>query len=445
MKGQRTRRLTLGIAAGLFVLGLVATSQYPRFLAAHWRTRLATVSEDRAPVLLESVARLGEPGVPVLVEALGSKRPGVAAAAKRVLGEELQRWEMLRARDYSPKLAILARSLANRAGDFGPAARAEAAELASQVLRLWTLDQDVVDPLAVIADCEAVLRAAGPRRALAEAGDARQPLAAARREVETAGRRPSGDLGQGAARLPGDVAALPGGGLPVDTLASPDGPGEAVEADGSRTAGAEPHTPRRLERPSVARPLEHPLRPMLEPDAPGALAERAARRRERRRPAELPPTRPLGFLDEAPVPAGDRRGDGPALGRLAELETVELMRRLPPSPSGAASPVEAELVRRGFTETHLALARRLFDPDPQARRRLARLVVELPDVNAVPWLLQLARDEHAEVRLSAISLLATTGDPSLVEAIEAMAREDPEPRVQRQAEQIARRRREGRY
>ena len=185
------------------------------------------------------------------------------------------------------------------------------------------------------------------------------------------------------------------------------------------------------------------MRPISEPDDLLAIPERAARR-----PGEaedLQGAKTLGFLRRAPVPADERADGRGVLRRLAGLETVDLMRRLQSPEAGTVARAEAELVRRGFTETHLALARQLFDPDPGVRVRLARLLPDLPNLSAAPWLLQLARDESAEVRLAAISLLATTGDPALTEAIEAIAREDPDPRVQRQAERIAHGRRRARY
>ena len=438
MKGRRTLRLTLGITAGLVVLAVAAWSQYPRFLAAHWGNRLPTVPDERAAVLLEGVARLGEPGIPVLVDALGSERESVAAAGKRVLHNEFERWETLRAREYSPKLAILAKALADRVAQFGPTAREDAARLASQILRLWALDDEVVDPAEVIASCEKVLRAARAERSLlAERshpdgpGDSRP------------GRRTSGDRGLEAGAPLQGVVVLPGGGLSIDTLASSRVTPERSGAP--RLAEFPPAEPQRLDRRGGSSPLRQPLRPVLEPDGPLAIPERAARKSGDAERTDLPGARPLGYTNGLAAPPEDGPDGRRASRRLAGVETVDLMRRLQSPEDGAVAQARAELVRRGFTETHLALARRLFNADPEVRVRLARLLMDLPEVNAAPWLLQLACDDSAEVRLSAISLLAMTGDPALIEAIEAIAREDPDPRVQRQAERIARERRTARY
>jgi HEAT repeat protein len=86
------------------------------------------------------------------------------------------------------------------------------------------------------------------------------------------------------------------------------------------------------------------------------------------------------------------------------------------------------------------LARKLFDPNPEVRKALARALPRLQSVDAGPWLLRLSRDEDAEVRLAAITLMATTGDPSLLGQVEAAARQDPDPRIQEQAERIAQQR-----
>ena len=428
----------MGITAGLVVLAVAGWSQYPRFLAAHWGNRLQTVPDERAAVLVEGVARLGEPGIPVLVDALGSERESVAAAGKRAVHKELERWGTLRAREYSPKLAILAKALADRVARFGPTAREDAAELASQILRLWALDDEVVEPAEVIASCEKVLRAAGAERSLLAERSRPDGLGDSR-----SGLRTSGDRGPEAGAPLQGVTALPGGGLPIDTLASP---GVTPDRSGApRLAEFPPAEPRRLDRGGASNPLRQPLRPILEPDNLLAIPERAARKSGDAERTDLPGARPLGYMNGMAASPGDGPDGRQASKRLAGVETVDLMRRLQSPQDETVAQAEAELVRRGFTERHLGLARRLFDADPEVRMRLARLLMDLPDVNAAPWLMQLARDESAEVRLSAISLLATTGDPMLTEAIEAIAREDPDPRVQRQAERIARERRTARY
>jgi hypothetical protein len=95
---------------------------------------------------------------------------------------------------------------------------------------------------------------------------------------------------------------------------------------------------------------------------------------------------------------------------------------------------------RGFSEVDLELARQLFSPDVAARKQLAMAVPRLASVDAARWLMWLAADPQPEVRLAAMTTLATTGDPVLLDRVEALARKDVDPQVQAIADQIAKQR-----
>ncbi len=98
----------------------------------------------------------------------------------------------------------------------------------------------------------------------------------------------------------------------------------------------------------------------------------------------------------------------------------------------------------GDPTVHLELASQMFDPDPEVRKRLTRMLPGLRSIDPVPWLLWLGRDADAEVRLAAMSLLATTGDPKLLDQVEELARQDPDPQIQRLAQRVAQRQGDGR-
>ena len=122
---------------------------------------------------------------------------------------------------------------------------------------------------------------------------------------------------------------------------------------------------------------------------------------------------------------------------LRSVEPMELMRQLRSEDNDAAAQARTELIRRGFTEVDLELARRFCDPDPEVRKRLARSLPGLQSVDAAAWLLPLCRDSDAEVRMTAVTLMATTGDPGLLEQVESIARQDADPRIRDLADQIA--------
>ena len=127
--------------------------------------------------------------------------------------------------------------------------------------------------------------------------------------------------------------------------------------------------------------------------------------------------------------------------RLKSVDVLDLMRRLQQADDNAQqAEARRELVRRGFSEVDLELARQLFSPDTESRKQLARAVPRLSSVDAAKWLMWLAQDPQPEVRLAAVSTLATTGDPSLLDRVEALARSDRDPQVQALADQIAKQR-----
>jgi HEAT repeat protein len=101
---------------------------------------------------------------------------------------------------------------------------------------------------------------------------------------------------------------------------------------------------------------------------------------------------------------------------------------------------EAELIRRGFTKMQLDLARRLFDPNPEVRKRLVQELPGLQGVDAVPWLMELCRDAETEVRLAAIAFLATSSDPAVLDEVERMAGRDSDSGIRRIADRIAQQR-----
>ncbi len=126
--------------------------------------------------------------------------------------------------------------------------------------------------------------------------------------------------------------------------------------------------------------------------------------------------------------------------RLKSVDVLDLMRRLRAEDGSQATEARQELVRRGFSEVDLELARQLFSPDAESRKQLARAVPRLSSVDAAQWLMWLALDPQPEVRLAAVSTLATTGDPALLDRVEALARSDRDPQVQALADQISKQR-----
>lgn len=402
--------------AGVVVLSMIAVGVgvwlgRGQWLAWHWGRQLATVPDDQAAALLARIAELDQDGIPLLVDAMGSHREAVASGARRVLAERQQRWENLPWCEAAPRLLVLAESLAARGEGLPPTARREARRIAAWILR-WRPAQSTPERPRMVAACEAILKWPDGGPGEAAVGAMPPPFL----EQPDTPVRPAPSME--------DLARLPGGGLPVGVVpgrAAAGASGQDARSDtmggtGTADRGQMPHSPgdARAGEPAMPRPNSPATL------AKGGLAEASRLPRPGITPAERGP--PAG-------PAIDPR-------ELERAHTLDLMRRLRTSGGDATAQIRAELVRRGFSEVHLELARRLFDPDPRARLELARRLPGLQSVDAEPWLVWLCEDEDAEVRAAAMALLATTGDPALLRRIERMAETDGDARVRRQAERL---------
>ncbi len=408
--GNRRRWVALLVTLAAAV-GLVITlaSSLNHILAAYWRWQLAGAPDNQCQAVLEQLGNLGEAGIPATAEALGSTRESVARPARDVLWKEIRDWARQPSPAGSPKFAALASQLARRLPSFDPAVRAVAADLATEILR-QPLDDRVVDRSAVLADCDRILQAtAAERRLLAADLQGPQPTAAPGKSAAGAGAPralPSGDRADGPTRLSPTDAVLPDdGSSPArNPIRDSPGPVSSAAATSPESGGL-----------AVAngKILAHGGWPTEETSAAGS---------------------PLAASSETGADLDRARR------RWTSMDVVDVMRGLQAIESGTAAEARAELIRRGFSEVHLKLAQQLFDPDPEVRKQLVRMLPDLHSIDAMPWLLRLTRDEDSEVRLAALTLLATTGDPTMLSRVQELARQDRDPAVQRTIERLAGRR-----
>ena len=410
IRGPRALFLGLIMAAGLITLVVGLRGHFARLMAEHWQAKLDQVSDDRVPVLLAGIAELGEPGIPVLVEAFGSQRESVARAGKQMLIEEVSRWELLSSPEASRRLAILAESLADRIDQFGPTARSDAAELATRIL-LWPLDDKSVDRGRVAQWCDRILRVSAPeRRTLDEhdrsggvtrllvGGDPAETYAENLERSMVAAIEPgTADTVPAAEAAESELESLPSHESPTIVQLRGDHPDNATRL---RVANQPHGEPRKLIGIEVT-PLER-LAQLF-----SASGENAQETRGSSSVAETQPLDPNapGGQDQPHDPSAEA---DPIVDSLRRADTITVIKQLRSADGRVAAAAEVELTQRGFSGAHLELARRLFHPDPSVRKRVGRTALETPDVNTIPWLVELSRDDAPEVRLTAVTLMATT-------------------------------------
>lgn len=416
--GSLRRRLVVILAMTTVILVVFFLARHcgSHILAAHWQQSLDTVPDDRAEMLVASAARLGRPGLPVLVAAMGSPRQSVSAAGRTWLKRQMKAWENLADDDAQRNVAALAETLAAELDRFDPATRLEAARLAQRLL-MWRLDGDVVNRARVTWLCDRVLHAAKYSVHDSDSDPKQQATTGSLAATEEARET-----------LPAKEELLPPAPLEI-----PDLP-QNVQARAPFTSLAN------LPTSSDVVPLPSVNDVARTPDIADAWTMRGHR---------------LGLndsgLSEAKIYSDTRQRvlvpsatDGNSQSSQTEtpirdLSLIECMQRLH-RPGLESLAAEEELKRRGFDPLRLSIARRVYHPDYHVRLQLIRDLPGIPGIDATDWLIALASDEREEVRLAAITLLATLNNPSVLAQVEAIARSDTSERIRAQAQRVAKRR-----
>ncbi len=114
---------------------------------------------------------------------------------------------------------------------------------------------------------------------------------------------------------------------------------------------------------------------------------------------------------------------------LVGVDSRDLLRRWLSADASDVQAIDRELARRGFGRLTTRLVRQFFSDDAEERMRLVDDVLTEPGAGAGAWLLLLAQDSDAEVRLFAVTLMATSNDATIVEKAWQAAIRDRDPRI----------------
>ena len=123
---------------------------------------------------------------------------------------------------------------------------------------------------------------------------------------------------------------------------------------------------------------------------------------------------------------------------LRKKSSQFLLAQLPKADLYEAGAIRAVLRDRGFADAELALVRRLSSPRVEDRMQLINDLGVLPAGTARRWLRRLLNDADAEIRLRALTALATTNDPELFNLARKLAVSDQDVRVSELASRIMR-------
>jgi hypothetical protein len=159
---------------------------------------------------------------------------------------------------------------------------------------------------------------------------------------------------------------------------------------------------------------------------------------------------PLRFPDDGASPTASTTNVGPVTDvpspqevrlsarALRDFTDRSLVTKAAEGVGAEAIAARQALRERGFVVGVLEFIEHLESLAPPARRGAIERAAQLPPADARQVLRWFVADEDAEVRLQALTILATTGDPKLAELARERAVEDVDPRVAEFASKLIR-------
>ncbi len=382
-KKKRSKLLPAIVLASMLAVFGWAFHQHKSWLASYWREQLESAPLGEIDGLILCLGEMNRDGLAALVDCLASPRSEVREAALARLKRTIAQWSQ------SPSEVgdcnYLAERLALASANFSGWSSEQSAALAEWLLQLNL--PSGVDRFQLTAHCQQVFR--NCRWQPGHLGRSK-PVAADKKNLPSP--------------LPGNP---PGGKSPPTSV--------------SAAATEVPNSGENLVAANVEVPMPTLLVQTADPE--GAKADEAMQEAIR------------SSHSAREAAANSRMGEGATptvtwdLVELKRRNTASLLSMLRDGDPQANDAAEFELQRRGFRPSHLELARRLADPNPEVRRLWVEQVPRLTSIDPRPWLWWLATDSDAEVRLTALSLLATTNDLATHRQLIEAARIDGDPRI----------------
>lgn len=404
----------VGIAAGIAAVAHLNT--WPQRLCLRLQAEIEAAESVNITPLVDRLTACGAPALPALTTLLGSTRPEVADAAREALHGLMHRLESGDEPD-AVSAETLAAELARAAAQLSPPERGRHVAATLELLeavgrRNLARDDEASDRRRILSICEELLRS--------------NPDKVAKVSVL-------------------ESIALAAGAPNVDAqeLVSPNAPSTS-------DVGPSPE-PRTLPAPNAAAPRTN--------DASSTSADRASS------PSSIGPEFPagggtanIGAVVQSTAGQAVRRAvfssdvPPPQAAALAS-ETDRGVSR--PSPVAATPPSQAtawelfddaasddaersalarhELVRRRFSPAEIELGRRFATAKESERRLLVEALPSQSGLDLRPWLLHFCADDDPRVRLAALTIMATTGDPQLLDRVKQAAFTDPDEEIRRTA------------
>lgn len=386
---------------------------HKRHLATQLAAQIDSAPDEEARILVHELAALGTVAIDELVAHTLSPRVIVAETARTEVNDALANHRILLARKGHERdaeaLVRLAEALAENSEQFGPVGRRWAE---SMMLKLIDLTEQVPPAQAsIILDHSSTLLANippnGPRQQSLESSVSQS--------------------------VPQESAVAASPTIDLHTLAVPS------EAALARSTPPANQPPAQKAAPPVT---QH--KPATTPEPQPAKVDRnvttlpwvSSGKSSLSVEVDDPKTQEnsTGLVD-VPSPLETQQ----RIARMRGLSTRVLLEKLAHADRFMAGPIRHVLELRGVSRQEIELTATIFASDISRRLELVEQTAKLPAATARRILRLMLEDSHADVRLLALSTLATTDDPQLPALAKEITIRDKDPRVADLAEELMRR------
>lgn len=423
--GLAVRRvlLTLLLTALMVSTGLLLWSQQQQRLVEHWQGQLDLADDAQAVATVQRLGQLGRAAVPAVVAAADSPRQIVAEAAQHEIAAWLARWEQASPEHDDAQAAALCEEIARQMAQFTPPGQAFAAQIARRVIERPVSSAVAATSagayqLRLTAACERILDELGGQIVESPQVSATPPPAATMAPTEPNPLRTPAPTP--APAPPADIAETPLVPPPIETSPPPAEstsddenslPRDLLPAPPVATrVGSEP---RRLFGNVTINPERH--------GPPRTIPREDASQERNDLKTDAAPTDPRKFVplsSEEAAPRDEPSSNAPEGATALQSADAELVAQ-----------AVAQFRRQGLDEAEIKVLRGAVDADPAARRRAVTLLPRLAHLDPTPWLEWLATDDDGEVRLAALTTLATAADEETLRRLRTLWMNEPDASI----------------
>jgi hypothetical protein len=446
---RRASLYTLPLVVVIGFLSVAGLSAWQRSdVIADLADQVAHGEKNEATAAVRQLAAIPSPPLPILVEAATSDEHAAADAAQLAINRLLSKWQRQvdkkeRVSTVAGQLTELAAALAAQRQAFPRVDYPWLASATRKLLRIASKCPAKQTPL-VAMHCDQILNLVGDTesmirpvsgRVLDSDQTAASPVASPARDFND---RESQNI-----QLEQEFSQIPAEPIPheprsIQPLPDSDTsrPEQLPPRDGTSPILGSDHaaSPQKTVEPPTQNPAPQPI------DAPQSPASKSAWAPSVFRMLPAAPINPHSFGTSATGAGSSAPNSIPVTSTHSGQPTRELLMIWRDAAGKDRAAAEAELASRGFRHLPARLVKQYLSDDFAERSRVVDTVLTEPNVDARPWLLLLAEDESSEVRLLAVTVMASSDDKALVEKALQVAVRDRDPRIADLASRLRQRR-----